>query len=296
MQTNEKEIIIEHALENEKSLEIMLDIIATDPKLQQIINTSLEKSGKFDFKEINMRSWYSLDLGLRKSITETVVKKSSDIMSKDNNSGKERMIIEHALENEKNLEMTLDIISAGDELRERIIKPFLKELQVFICKKLDMSQLDMSQWEWETELYDKPFEGNKYHSFGIKFDQEPFDQEPFDQEPIVISLLGNPTGNNLDIYIAVLTTNQLFHKSRDLRCKLDKTFGKGDEPNEQWKRWFWSQPLKPSYADWYSKGTLIEMRTETDRVVKDIGKRLLEIIKVAKPEIEKWVKQNPSAQ
>ena len=140
----------------------------------------------------------------------------------------------------------------------------------------------MSQWEWETELYDKPFEGNNYHSFGIKFGQE----------PIVISLSGNPTGNNLYIYIAVLTTNQCFHKSMN---HLWSRLGSGDKPDNKW--WFWSQFLKSSdYADWYNKDTLIKMHTDPCCVVEDIGNRLLEIIKVAKPEIEKWVQQKSPSQ
>ena len=195
------------------------------------------------------------------------------------------IIMEHVFKDNENLEVALDIISRTQEIRKEIIKSFLEKLKGFICKKFICKKLDMSQWDWETELYDKPFEGNNYHSFGIKFGQE----------PIVISLSGNPTGNNLYIYIAVLTTNKLFHKTMNhLRSTLDKAFGQGDKPEGQW---FWSQFLKSSdYADWYNKDTLIKMRTDPCRVVEDIGNRLLEIIEVAKPEIEKWAQQNPSAQ
>ena len=63
--------------------------------------------------------------------------------------------------------------------------------------------------------------------------------------------------------------------------------------------WIWYQYLKSAnwnYADWTNKDTLIKMHTETDRVVEDIGNRLIEIIEVAKPEIEKWVQRNSSSQ
>ena len=280
MQTNEREIIIEHALENEKSLEIMLDIIATDPKLQQIINTSLEKSGKFDFKEINMRSWYSLDPRLRKSITETVVKNSSDIMSKDNNSGNERIIIEHALKNKKNLEMTLDIISAENELSERIIKPVLEKLKDFICKGFICKKLDMSQWDLKKKL-GYTSRGNISLSFGVSNQNGP------------ISILLQSYGKYL--YIGVFSSPNIWSSMNHLSCKLNKKLGKGE--SSEW--WIWYQPLecsKRNYTEWRNKDTLIKMHTDPDCVVEDIGNHLLRIIEVAKPEIEEWVKQNPSAQ
>ena len=70
-------------------------------------------------------------------------------------SEREKIIIEHVLENEKNLDVALDIISLTPEIHSCIIKTFLGELKVFICEELD--KLDMSQWKWETELYNNPY-------------------------------------------------------------------------------------------------------------------------------------------
>ncbi len=209
------------------------------------------------------------------------------------NEGETKIIMEHVFKKDKNnenLEVALDIISRAQKIRRRIIKPFLKKLQDYICKELDMSQLDMSQWKWETELCDKPFEGNNYHSFGVYI--------KFEKEPVFISLSGNPAGNNLEIYIAVHTDNQLFHESMNcLRIMLDKVFGPGS--SESNGRWFWWSPsLKKSsnYADWYNKDTLIEMHTDHDCVVKDIGDHLFRIIEVAQPVIDQWVKKNSPSQ
>ncbi len=201
---------------------------------------------------------------------------------------KEKIIMEHVLDldNEENLEMALDIISTP--IREQIIKTFLKELKdfinKFICKKLDMWQ-----WDWKTELCDKPYGGNKYRSFGVssKFGVL--------QEPISISLSGNITGNELYIVVCSPSTNESFNES--LRQRLNDEL----RPGTYWDNWkgIWSQSLQSpncwNYQDWTHKYTLIKMHTDPCRVVEDIGNYLLRIINVAKFEIEEWVKQNSSA-
>ena len=82
-----------------------------------------------------------------------------------------------------------------------------------------------------------------------------------------------------------------------LRSRLDEECGSGRSWEDETEIWIWYQYLKSpnwNYTDWTNKDTLIKMHTETDRVVKDIGNHLLRIIEVAKPEIEKWVQQNPA--
>ncbi len=193
---------------------------------------------------------------------------------------KEKIIMEHVLGKKKkeNLEMALDIISMTQKIRKDIIKSFLEKLKGFICKKLDMSQLDMSQWDWKTEL-DYTSHGNISLSFGVSNQDEP------------ISILLQSYGKV--IYIGVFTDNSM----NCLKNRLDNKFGPG-KSEAPW--WFWYQPLKSSnredYADWTHKDTLIKMHTNPDCVVKDIGNRLCEIIEVAKPVIEEWVDQNPSDQ
>ncbi len=197
------------------------------------------------------------------------------------------VIIEHVLDldNKENLKMALDIIDQTQGIRERIITTFLEKLQDFICEGLDMSQ-----WKWEKELYDKPYGGNKHRSFGVssKFGVL--------QGPVGISLLGNPTGNNLYIGVFSSPTNELFNESMShLKCMLDRVF----RPEQSWKSewWIWYQYLKSpdwDYADWTNKDTLIKMHTDPCSAVENIGNRLLEIIEVAKPEIDKWIQQNPT--
>ena len=201
------------------------------------------------------------------------------------NEGETKIIMEH-VKNEENLDVALDIIN--QKIRERIIKTFLKELKGFICKKLNMSP-----WDWETGLCDKPYEAN-YLSFGVsrKFDV---------LNDSVYIVIQNQAKDLSNFYIGVNggnpECNAKFHASmKHLNRKLNKTLGKGNGSNS-W--WIWYQSLKyqslkkPSddwdYTDWNNKDTLIKMHTKTDHVVKHIGNRLLEIIKVAKPVIDEWV-------
>ena len=283
MQTNEREIIIEHALENKENVAIVLDITSAATDLVNRIETLLEKHE--DLVDVNIWHWNSLGSVLRKKIIKTSVTNFSDrTFEQNDNANKGEIIIEHALENKKNLEMTLDIIFAGYELRQRIVKTFLEELKGFIYKKLNMSQ-----WDWETELCDNPYGGNRYRIFGV------YSKFGVLNESVFISLSGNPTGNNL--YIGVFTNDTLFYKSMNhLKSRLDNEFGPG-KSEASW--WFWYQSLESpncwDYTDWTNKDILIKMHTDRKRVVKDIGNRLLRIIEVAKPEIKKWVQQNPSA-
>lgn len=207
---------------------------------------------------------------------------------------KEKIIMEHVLGEKKkeNLEMALDIISMTQKIREEIIKTFLKELKGFIYR-----QPAMSQWDWKKELYKKPYGGNSHRSFGVcsKFNGLP--------EPVDISLLGNPTGNNLYIGVFSSPKNELFNNSVDLSQLIIKFGASENCYKTESKIWLWYQSLKSpekspdwNYADWTNKDILIEMHTNPKRVVKNIGKHLLRIIEVAKPVIEEWVEQNPPAQ
>ncbi|MDE2724381.1 MAG: hypothetical protein OXI59_13490 [Gemmatimonadota bacterium] len=203
---------------------------------------------------------------------------------------KTKIIIEHVLGKKKkeNLEVALDIIDLTQDIREEIIKPFLEKLQGFICE-----ELNMSQWKWETELYDQPYGGKKHRSFGVssKFGVLP--------GPVGISLSGNPTGNNLYIGVFSSPTNELFNESMShLGKMLDGVF----KPESSWKSnwWIWQQYLKSppdwDYADWTNKDTLIKMHTDRKRVAKDIGKHLLRIIEEVKSVIDKWGQQNSPTQ
>ncbi len=188
------------------------------------------------------------------------------------------IIIEHALENEENLAMVLDIISVGYEPHQQIIETFLKKLEVFIDKKLDISQ---SQWKFNRELYDNP-PGSRYRKFGVS-----------EKTKKINVILEDRSTYYSDLIIGVhseYVESQEHLLRKHLNRKLNKTLGKGNGPNH-W--WIWYQSLKSSnwdYTDWNNKDTLIKMHTETDAVVQDIGKHLLRIIEVARPVIEEWVK------
>ena len=204
-----------------------------------------------------------------------------------------KIIIEHVLENKENLEMALDIISLTPEIHSCIIKTFLGELKVFICEELD--KLDMSQWKWETELYNKPYGGKKNRIFGVssKFGVL--------QEPVGIALAGKPPNGSFDIGVFSSPTNELCNEPMKeyLQSHLKTVFKSGRYWESESEIWIWYQSLKkPSddwdYTDWTNKHTLIKMQTETDRVVKHIGNHLLDIIKEVKSVIDARVEQNPA--
>ena len=191
------------------------------------------------------------------------------------------IIMKHVLKNEENLGVALDIIN--QKIRERIIKTFLGKLKGFICKGFICKKLDMSQWDWETGLCDKPYEAN-FLGFGVsrKFDVL--------NEPVYIQLQNQAKDlSNHIIGVCSAESNALM---QHFSSKLDEKLGKGKANN--W--WIWFQPLKSpnwDYTDWNNKDTLIKMHFDSERTVKDIGNHLLRIIEVAKPMIEEWVEQNP---
>ena len=266
MQTNEREIIIDHALENEENEEnvaIVLDITSTHTDMVKRIETLLKDHE--DFVDVNIWHWHSLSPGLRKSIIKTVVENSSDITFEQNdNANKGKIIIEHALKNEENLEMTLDIIFAGYELRQRIINNFWGKLQDFIKQDFKKKGLDMQgdfQGYWGTsKSEDLPqitiyiqhrSEKNKF--IGIHVDSDSFNNSP--------------------------TRNFL-------KSKLDDEWGKGDDHGY----WIW-KTSNWKYKNWQDPDTLIKMHT--GEAVEDIGNDLLKIVEVAEPVIDEWVKENP---
>ena len=157
-------------------------------------------------------------------------------------------------ENEQNQKVMRDIIrSAGHELRERITNNFLDEFQVFIQGALE------ERWDVQGQRnLDMTSESLPKVRICLTVDFIGINVDPFDK----------PTQNLL-------------------KSKLDKEVKKGSEHCY----WFWKdENWKYKYLD---KDTLIKMHTETDRVVKEIGDRFLEIVRVAKPVIDKWIEENP---
>lgn len=203
---------------------------------------------------------------------------------------RENIIIKYVLEEKKNLKMALDIIDLTEKIRGQIIQSFLGKLKKVICEKLD-EKFDMSQWDLETELCDEPY-GKNSHSFGVS------SKSGVLQKPVGILLKGSATLKSLYIGVFSSPTNELFNESMNhLKSQLNEKC----EPGKYWKGekeiWIWYQSLKkPSdnwdYENWTHKDTLIKMHTDPDCVVKHIGNRLIEIIKVAQPVIDEWVKEN----
>ena len=251
----------------------MLDIIAAGPQ----IVTSEEKSGKFKkfkkFKEIDIPS---LD-------------RSNEYknMSKDNDSEEQRIIIEHALKNEENLAMTLDIIAAQNELHEQIIKPFLEKLEGFVCEKLKESRL----WD-DFKLGDNPFKSHRPIIFSVSKKKW--------GEQYRVGIQSGYSGRGVEIG-AVFSDN---HSS--LRDELDEKLEIKREPNSLPGGWIkrlyssdpdsWNNKKDPNnwnYENWCDTDTLVKMSTETGCVVKNVGEHLIKILKGAEPVIDKWIEEHP---
>ena len=180
---------------------------------------------------------------------------------------KEKIINEHAC---KNSDMTQIIKSAGQEIRQRIVKTFLQEFRVFIQDKLDMSQ-------WSYEEKDDPFQ-QKHRTIFIL-------SKKAWQERYGIGLRGRYGAVN--VAIGVHKAGKNTPSIEDLKSELDEKFETGTSK----PFWVWLPEDYLScwdYNEWKTD-VLINMYTNVDPVVNNIGEYLLEIIGVAEPVIDKWI-------
>ena len=270
MQTNEREIIIDHALENVENVAIVLDITSAATDLVKRINETLMKDHD-DFGGVNIWHWHSLEPGRRKEIIKTLMTNSSDrTFEQNDNANKGEIIIDHALENEKNLEMTMDIIFAGYELRLRIVKTFLKKLEAFIC---------LNKPKWIFEERDDPFRQGPRTIFV-------FSKKAW-QGQYGIGLRSR-YGTGL-VAIGVHKAGENTPSIEDLKSELDEKFEIGTSDSD----WVWLPKDDSSSWDYKEWKTDVHIKMYNKKAVEDIGNYLLEIVKVAEPVIDKWLEENP---
>lgn len=230
---SKRDIILEHALKND-NLKIVLDIVFVGSELE--IRRQIAKPFQMEISE-------------------------RDIM------------LNHILENEKNLEIALDIISADSDLRQRITNNFREKLQVFLKNKKELTE---SQFKWQFE-----WEGDFQEVLGVRSKAEDL--------PEVRIWITGPKTDRLFIGIYVESLEPLSKKWYLLKSKLeDKLEQGGDRKNQHW---IW-KTRDWEYTDWTDKDTLIKMHIETDCVVEEIGEYFLEIVIKAESVIDEWVKEN----
>ena len=269
MQTDERELMVKHALENKENVTIVLDITSAATDLVDRIKSLLQDHD--DFVDVNIWHWHSLDSVRRKEIIKILMTNSSDrTFEQNDNANKGEIIIDHALENEKNLEMTMDIIFAGYELRLRIVKTFLKRLEAFIR---------LNKPKWIFEEIDDPFRQGPRTIFI-------FSKKAW-QGQYGIGLRSR-YGTGL-VAIGVHKAGENTPSIEDLKSELDEKFEIGTSDSD----WVWLPEDYLSNWEYKEWKTDVHIKMYNKKAVEDIGNYLLEIVKVAEPVIDKWIEENP---
>ncbi len=193
--------------------------------------------------------------------------------------GERNVIVEHALENKENLKTTLDICFIFDELREQIIREFLKELKECLKKHLDSPEYeyirkwpDEGQWEDECSLL------KKYEFFGFrKRSWRPRCHIGIEQQP------------KGDIVYGVRKERGFQEDIPDLRETIDDKTGMSGKKSDWWE---WYIEWKGRYGNWKTKEALINIKYEEEEAVKEIVNKLIILLRVAGPIIDREVGRN----
>jgi len=182
------------------------------------------------------------------------------------------IILEHALENENNLKMTLDIGNAYQELRRRIIVAFLEKLQHFVRQ-----QLNESQWNLNPELLSNPFK--KYAGF--------FVAKKAWAERYSVGFQADQSDARY-LIVGVAKQAESLPSIEGLKQTLDSQIRQG-KPSAQWD---WYHELKHPYFNWDNKEALIKLYDGS--AVTDLGTYLLRIVTLAAPVIDRHVSKMPA--
>ena len=204
----------------------------------------------------------------------------------------EKKILDHALENEKNLKIALDINSAFEgNLNKKIIKDFLNKLKDFVLDKL--GDPDMSQWALTNSysLFNSPLKSEQMFGFKKKEweDQEWKDQNDKNDKYSVVLVPGSDDACGFEICVFKHRDAPRVMPEGYLWKTLNKRFGESEKPTAWWE---WHRPLHDRYRNWGTKDGLLRLRFHEDEAVKHIGQDLVNIIEVAAPIIDEHVK-NP---
>ncbi|MBI1745611.1 MAG: hypothetical protein HYR55_03380 [Acidobacteria bacterium] len=187
-------------------------------------------------------------------------------------SSEREIVIEHALENENNLDIALDIAFAYTELRRRIIVAFLEKLELFVRQ-----QLDESQWNLHSKLRANPFE----HYAGFFVTKKAW------REQYRVELSSEKYGATY-LIIGIAKQAETLRSIESLKQTLDTQIRQGRAST--W--WDWYHQLENPYGDWDNKEALVKMYDGT--AVEDLGAYFLRIVTVAAPEIDKHVSAMPA--
>ena len=194
-----------------------------------------------------------------------------------NDSIERNLILDHALENKKNLEIALDINSAfNGDLHGQIITGFLHKLEKFVLHKLSQRH-DGSQWEVNNKtLLDSPLPQYADFSFGRKSWGPRCGvglqlQPPKDNEDRVRKVIIGVWKPEDDLWPSELEER--------LRNELNRRLGRN--VNRSTKGWPWYFYLNDDpYANWNGKDALIKLYNGHE-AVEYFGQYLVDIIEGA---------------
>lgn len=198
------------------------------------------------------------------------------------------LIFNHALENEKNLEIVFKINSAFDdklELHRRIIVQFLDKLEKFVLNEL--GDPDMLEWDVNKDkpLLDSPLDQYNHFSFRKKSWGTLYGVglQPHEANACEV-IIGVWRQYNETTRRGARRFTPRDRLTRELNAKI-----RNGDPNGN-PHWEWCHPLDAPYRNWNTKEALIKLYN--GEAAQQIGQKLVDIIKVAAPIIDKHVQKS----
>ena len=187
-------------------------------------------------------------------------------------SSEREIILEHALKNQENLKIALDVGFAFNDLRKEIIVDFLDGLRNFVLGKL--GDHDDSLWHVNDDsLYRFPLKNNYYFSFEKKSWGE--------RHGVGLQLHKN------EAFIGVWRPDGV-PKIDLLKQTLDKKIKPGG--HDKWYEWYCY--LEDPYRNWGATDGFIRLKFPNGKAVKHIGQELVQVIKAAAPIIDEHVRES----
>lgn len=161
----------------------------------------------------------------------------------------DQVLIEHALETPKNLEIALDIAFAFDKLRYRIIADAVQNIKARV-----LAGLNEAPWEVKTNFNHQPIPSDGY--FQVRSSRWPTEYSV---------RLASDQRNAVQLYIGVLFNgDQPLADHNALQDSL-AYIRPGKAKEELQYGWLWWDWLDPSLLNWSSKATLLKLTTEEAR-------------------------------
>lgn len=180
------------------------------------------------------------------------------------------LISEHVLLNEENLRMTVQIVTAFNDIREKLITEFLSNVKKELLSKLD------SDWVVQDKLSDNVFEKCEFSITKKTWKRLYF-----------IGFAPDKKGAK-DVYIGVYRQGDKLNKPLKqgmLTNLLNENYKKGNCTN--W--WDWWQYVDSSFRNWDEEESLVKMYYRTEFVSYFVG-QIINIKDIVEAVIDKEIK------